>query len=142
VANLHAGSFNDAYFSSSTSTDWLIYVQGYNGNGTRTLLYGVGFDASRNLNTGTPVNGLDIQPAAECSPLTEFLNSGTDRLYLSLLSGVHRLDDFIINLIVAETGGTSGIIVDNMSTQSQASSIYFTTLGGHAAVKLTQSGLE
>jgi len=32
-------------------------------------------------------------------------------------------------LLVAESGDTSGIIVDNVSTAAQASSIYFTTLG-------------
>ena len=50
-------------------------------------------------------------------------------------------------------GGTSGIIWDNTSTQAQASSVYFSTLGTnvniggcngniHCAVKLTQLGLN
>jgi len=46
-------------------------------------------------------------------------------------------------------GGTSGIIVDNASSQPQASSIYFGTLNSLSlcsnktcAVKLTQSTLE
>ena len=35
------------------------------------------------------------------------------------------------------------MIVDNVGSQGQASSIYFTTLGGsHSAVKLTQSALQ
>jgi len=41
-----------------------------------------------------------------------------------------------------ETGGTSGIIVDNTSGSAQASSIYFSNLGSNTAVKLTQSGLQ
>jgi hypothetical protein len=55
-----------------------------------------------------------------------------------------------------EDGGTSGIVVDNVSTEAQASSIYFTPLGftvgwsGSAgpctltgcAVKATQVGLQ
>jgi len=46
-------------------------------------------------------------------------------------------------ITATETGGTSGIIVDNVGSQGQASSIYFTTLGGsHSAVKLTQSALQ
>ena len=50
------------------------------------------------------------------------------------------------------TGGTSGIIIDNMAIQAQASSIYFTTLAktttvcgatsAFCAVKLTQAGLN
>jgi len=147
--NIHAGAFNDAYFSSSTSANWLIYVQGYNGGGNHVFLYGAGFDASRNLIAGTPANGLNIHSSiVECSPFTEILNSGTDRLFLALTSGT--LDGFNINAFptgtfatAAETGGTSGITVDNISSQGQASSIYFATLGGtHSAVKLTQSALQ
>jgi hypothetical protein len=51
-----------------------------------------------------------------------------------------------------EAGGTSGIVVDDVSAAAQASSIYFTTLsnatcgdnvaGGGCVVKLTQSGLN
>jgi hypothetical protein len=50
---------------------------------------------------------------------------------------------------IAEAGGASGIIVDNVSASNQASSIYFTTLassascgGNFCAVKLTQGGLQ
>ena len=55
---------------------------------------------------------------------------------------------------VAETGGTSGIVVDNVgntTTFQQASSLYFSNLanttcngiaGGACAIKLTQSGLQ
>ncbi len=57
---------------------------------------------------------------------------------------------------IPEDGGTSGIVVDNVSTEAQASSIYFTPLGytkggaGSAgpctasgcAVKVTQVGLQ
>jgi hypothetical protein len=148
--NLHSPTFNDAYFSSMNSATWLIYVQGYNGGGNHTFLYAAGFDASRNLVTGTPANSTTLHVTAlETSPLTEFLNGATDRLFLSLLSQ-NTLDAFNINAFptatsatATETGGTSGIIVDNVSAQNQASSIYFTTLGGsHNAVKLTQSALQ
>jgi hypothetical protein len=39
-------------------------------------------------------------------------------------------------------GGTSGIVVDNVSASPQASSVYFSVLSAHTAVKLTQSGLN
>jgi len=148
--NLHAGAFNDAYFSSANSAAWLLYVCGYNGGGTQSFLFGVGFAASRSIIAGTPANSLNFAGVgvAECSPFTEILNSGTDRLFLSFLSGT--LDGFNINAFptgtfatAPETGGTSGMIVDNVGSQGQASSIYFTTLGGsHSAVKLTQSALQ
>ena len=148
--NIHAPAFNDAYFSNATSTTWLIYVQGYNGGGIKTFLYAAGFDASRNLVAGTPANSITVRsPAVEVSPLTEFLNAGTDRLFLSLIAH-DTLDAFNINTFptvtsatVTELGGTSGIIVDNVSAQNQASSIYFATLAGsHAAVKVTQAALQ
>jgi hypothetical protein len=56
--------------------------------------------------------------------------------------------------IGAENGGTSGMIVDNVRSSGQASSLYFSTLGaaacgtsggGHvsaSAVKRTQAGLQ
>jgi len=43
---------------------------------------------------------------------------------------------------LAATGGTSGIIVDNESGLTQASSIYYATKTGATLVKATQSGLH
>ena len=43
---------------------------------------------------------------------------------------------------LAATGGTSGIIVDNNSSDSQASSIYYATKTGSTLVKATQSALQ
>ena len=50
-------------------------------------------------------------------------------------------------LPVTEAGGTTGIIIDNLNSASEASSIYFATLGNascgaRCAVKLTQGGLQ
>jgi len=42
----------------------------------------------------------------------------------------------------AESGGTSGIIVDNVSASSGASQVYFSTLSGGTAVQASQSGLS
>jgi hypothetical protein len=43
---------------------------------------------------------------------------------------------------LAAAGGTSGIIVDNDSSLTQASSIYYGTKTGGTLVKATQSGLN
>jgi hypothetical protein len=40
-----------------------------------------------------------------------------------------------------ETGGTSGIVVDNQSAVGGASQIYFAVLGTASAVQAAQSGL-
>jgi hypothetical protein len=149
---MHAGDFNDAYFSSGTSTNWLFYVMGL--SGTEIALYGVGFNSSRVMNSGTPA---DVAPvpssvAVEFSPVTEFLNGATDQLFLSGL--VNASPNFLEYTITAfptnptagvQEGllGTSGIVIDNDSSDVQASSMYFGTLGGtNTAVKLTQAGLE
>ena len=86
--NIHAPSFNDAYYSSLTSTDWLLYEFASDADGTEVALYGVSFDANHNMTTGTPaeVNTLAFTTLApfELSPSTEFLN-GEDRLFDSAI---------------------------------------------------------
>jgi hypothetical protein len=46
------------------------------------------------------------------------------------------------NPALASAGGTSGIIVDNDSSLTEASSIYYATKTGATMVKATQSGLN
>jgi hypothetical protein len=174
---LHAPAFNAFYLYSAISSNWVILSCGYNAAGTNVYLFDIGFnvamDGTREMKTGTPpaANQVELFPRVDqCSPLTEFLNSPglplppTDWLFLSH-TAVGYVRNYNITTItntgfpggytytgnVAEPGGTSGIIVDNESTEAQASSIYFSTLGpnvcgitgnGRCAVKLTQSGLE
>jgi hypothetical protein len=108
--------------------------------------------------------------ASVMSPLTEFYNAsvGVDYLFVGVNANPTELYTFAlpnpleIGLGLAPTslatntadiaGGTSGIIVDNDSTDAQASSIYFGTLAtstticgtpaAYCAVKLTQAALE
>jgi hypothetical protein len=147
----------------SGSTEWFFYACGVaSGGTTNPVLYRVGFNASRTMNAtadGTTVS-LSANNGEACSPLTEFYNS-VDRLFLGLLTSAQvEFFDISTSLTpalggtggvapVAEPGGTSGIIVDNVSMANQASSIYFSTLATSAscgtnfcAVKLTQGGLQ
>jgi hypothetical protein len=160
--NLHAPSFNDGYFSSVLSSHWLIYDWALNAGGNNIMLYGPTFGAGHVMNGGTPANTLDVggSTPVEFSPTTEFLNGSSDQLMVSgLTSATPNFIEFNLNVYVAlfpngfppsgiagatasETGGTSGIIVDNNSSSAQASSIYFGGLGLNTAVKLTQSGLD
>ncbi|MFZ0138379.1 MAG: hypothetical protein WAK89_15035 [Candidatus Sulfotelmatobacter sp.] len=108
--------------------------------------------------------------ASVMSPLTEFYNAsaGVDYLFVGVNANPTELYTFALPnpLEIAQgdtptalatntadvAGGTSGIIVDNDSTDAQASSIYFGTLAtstticgstaAYCAVKLTQSGLD
>jgi hypothetical protein len=156
--NLHLPGFNEDYFSSGTSSNWLLYEYSANNGGSSSSLWGIGFGANHVMNTGTPTNVLTgTSGAFERSPITTFFNGTTDFLFSSDLgasvgdSGVANYDitgSFpTTNLaFTAEGEGTSGIIVDNDSGAAQASSIYFGVLGtgsnANSAVKLTQSGLE
>ncbi|MGD0906501.1 MAG: hypothetical protein ABSA96_02895 [Candidatus Acidiferrales bacterium] len=151
--SMHAADFNDAYFSSGTSTNWLLYDMGLNAGGTQIVLYGVGFGAGHVMDTGTPADSFAVSGStpAEFSPVTEFLNGTTDQLFVSgLLNSTNFLEFNIstfpggIAAFASEgTLGTSGIVIDNSSASSQASSMYFGTLGGtDTAVKLTQNGLN
>lgn len=169
AAPLHAGTLNDAYFNAATNvtgstSEWFFYACGAGaGAATNPVLYRVGFNGTpRKLNTTANATtvALSANGGEQCSPITE-LKNGVDRIFLGLLTTA-RVEFFDISTTttptlggtgavapVAEAGGTSGIIVDNVSPIAQASSIYFTTLANSAncgatrcGVKLTQGGLQ
>jgi hypothetical protein len=158
VAPMHSPAFNDAYYTSATSTNWILYQVGYSSAANLTL-YGATFSATRTLTTGTPTNTNNFGThIGEYAPLTEFNNAGTDRLFFGILHtpvvNVFNMGAFPINSFPAgvtppgasvgsgATAGPSGMIVDNIGTDPQASSIYFGALGSNTAVKLTQAGLK
>jgi hypothetical protein len=116
---------------------------------------------------------IDEVTHAQCSPFTEIYNVSTDYLFfgegLSGGGGFGRLYGWTLGdasstteaateingsplTYPTATGGTSGIVIDNISTEAQASSIYFTTLAtstttcgstsAYCAIKLTQSALQ
>jgi hypothetical protein len=158
--NLHAPAFNEDYFSDTTASNWLLYEYSANTGGGNISLWGIGFTGSHAMNPGTPTHhGSEAIGAFERSPITTFFNGTTDYLFSSSLnaglnSGVANYNitggtfaAIGANLAFAQEGlGTGGIIVDNDSSDPQASSIYFGVLGtgtnANSAVKLTQSGLE
>jgi len=103
-----------------------------------------------------------------CTVTGATATGGPDYLFMGVAENTTELYSFLLpdSLLVASgalattlatnttdvAGGTSGIIVDNNSSEGQASSIYFGTLAtsnsicgttaAYCAVKLTQSGLE
>jgi len=149
---MHAGYFNDAYFSSGTSSSWLFYMMGL--SGTNIALYGVGFGANHVMTSGAAgsVFAVGGSSAAEFSPLTEFLNGSTDQAFVSGLTSITPNflaaqinafpGSFASFTFASEGNGTSGIVIDNSSASNQASSMYFGTLVANTAVKLTQAGLN
>jgi hypothetical protein len=171
-----AGSFDNIYFTSanSASPTGNLYVCG-NPGGNATL-YRVPITANV---MGTPSAMATAMSTAgtTCSPVTEILNGSTDWIFVSVQASSNTASPIgcpapaggcIMSFNVtagttptataakaAASGGTSGIVVDNVSASAQASSLYFTYLSNAAigaacngvtgvgcAVKLTQSGLQ
>ena len=175
-AAAHIGAFDNAYFSfTGTGTNnghlYVCGTEGINPNPGSAALYRVGFTgATMNSTSSDGPLQLVTSGSAGCSPLTEFFNpnasGGTEFLFVSVTancsatlgaSGCIRAfnitggfpADTASAPTVAEDGGTSGIVVDNVNLSSGASSIYFSTqadavknVTGSNAIKLTQSGLQ
>jgi hypothetical protein len=153
VFNLHEPAFNNAYYTSPTTTGALIYVAAYNGAGNEIELYGYCFNASSvlaNCPGVTPAGPeavvLNTAPGSqlEYSPLTEFYNTTTsnDLLFVSVIQnrnpniGLFNINSFPAAATLAastqEGNGASGMVVDNNSASNQASSIYFGALDATA----------
>jgi len=167
--NVHAPAFNDAYFTSPSSGNWILYdYASDNGNGGEIVLYGVTFNvatapnSAHIMDSGAPPNALNFAiGASEVSPLTEFFTTGgEDRLFagnlvatpgnvvsFNITSGFPAATEFS-NFPDTYGTGTSGIVADNVaSTFGQANSIYFGVQGTagtafDSVVKLTQSALQ
>jgi ABC-type transport system involved in cytochrome c biogenesis permease component len=111
---------------------------------------------------GPPADKFSIlgSTASEFSPVTEILNTPADFIVVRALESafpnlaVYDVNDFTVlfpnvfpytgnqGATFAEGNGTTGIVVDNVSTSEQASSIYFGVPSLNTAVKLTQCGLN
>lgn len=171
-ANIYAGAFDDNYYTNPQTG--FLYVCGYTAapSVANPVLYRLGFAASGKMNTLKDTTSLtlaDSGTSAPCSPMAELRTaSGKDELFVSVQNGCLASGGGTGGCIMSfditsgfpspssaarpEAGGTSGIVVDNISAAAQASNIYFTTLsdttcgdslsGGGCAVKLTQTGLN
>jgi len=177
-APLHLGAFDNTYLNSSAgSISGFLYVCGKGAADFPTLRQ-IGFDSSGTM-SNVSLRVLQVGNIAgtggQCSPLTEIFNSGTDFMFFSVQSGGRSNAGFncggqgcVMSAVVTggfpsgvaaslpEAGGTSGIIIDNVGTFGQDSSLYFSRLGQSTltscggsgsslvgcAIKLTQSGLN
>jgi hypothetical protein len=163
------GTFDNTYFT---------------GNGTTGNIYtcsdGVLYQIPLSTITSSTVNTFSTptSAAAKCSPVSEFYNTTTsiDWIFMSAAANVTKSGGnttctgaCVLNYNVttssnttgtptaglAETGGTSGIVIDNAASGG-GSEIYFTSLGGSTcagngttgsgtgscAVQATQAGLQ
>jgi len=160
-AGPYSPDFNNDWYAGSGTP--LMYVAG-TGPGTVPTLYSVGFNGSgvMNSNPNPPIAAL-ATGTADSSPVTEFYNAslGKDYIFvgvsnnciatnsggaagcvmsLDITDGFPTVD--ASSTALAAAGGTTGIIVDNNSSLTEASSIYYATKVGASLVKATQSGLN
>ena len=152
------GAFDDAYYSSGGTGN--LYACGT--SGTVNALWKIPIAGGV---MGTPVVGPLLTTAnVACSPITEFLNGTTDRMFLSVADSAVAVGP--INCLAASgcimsfditntstwstststaatatvTGGTSGIIIDNSASDVGASQIYFTPLSDQTCTTSATSG--
>jgi len=151
---LSSGTFDNAYYTSSSpsSPSGHIYVVG--NTGANNTLYQVAITSNVMSTTATAgptlSNNFTNGYYAAGLPVAEFSNGGHDYVFVSVLGfglptncsdslneGCVMTFDVTSGSIsgntapvgaVVEAGGTSGIIVDNASTFGGASNIYFTPL--------------
>jgi hypothetical protein len=170
--------FSNEYYS-GTLTGAYVYGIGTDTSTDYPALYNVGFTTGFKMNSTTANGPLDLATAknVDASAVTEFYNAtlAKDFLFFGVFNNceasgvtggcVRALDitsgfptsanpkSGTSNAILAASGGTSGITVDNNSSSTEASSIYFITLGtatdsttcasgDYCLIKATQSGLD
>ncbi len=144
----------------------VMYVAGTDTTtGTVPTLYAAGIAISEFAPelTGASTSTALATDAADSSPVTEFYNAttGTDYLFVGVTNNCAATNGggtggCVMSLditggaptvsagttAISADGGSTGIVVDNDSTDSQASSIYYATQTGATLVKATQSGLN
>jgi hypothetical protein len=174
------GDFDNAYFTAGPKTGaGTLYACGTQANNAaKPSLYALSFTAPNGLMNAAPamsdnrhINGA-ANPAGTCSPLLDFFDGTTDRLFVGAgnfggTTGANLVTEWNVNTripssatlpnnsAVNEWGGSSAFTVDNVAATPQAASIYFGTLRpppagnttpcgatNFCAVKLTQSGLQ
>jgi hypothetical protein len=178
--DLYSGSPDNTYFDSgSTASLARYYVCGLDSAGNDSELYEFGFDSITGQLNSSPSAMLPVTSAinSPCSPVTEIYNpnaagGATDWLFLGVSD--HGLPTgsgcnnnpcvFQFNITsapstlsingfaqLAQNKGIGGITVDNVSTLSETSNIYFVGLGanvctsggnGACATKMHQSDLK
>jgi hypothetical protein len=150
----YTGDFDNIYYSSADGTGSM-YVCSTNAG--KTAMWRIPVTAGV---LQTPVPGPTLASAnVDCSPVTEFNNGTTDRIFLSVTGSalaappiscpftlatfgcvmsfdVTTSAGWNVNTPTAategESGGTSGIVIDNSTAATGTSQIYFTPLYGWA----------
>ena len=149
-------AFSHEFFTDPSTG--IVSLCGTGADDTTPWQYTFGF-TGRTMNTPSSFSQqLLTSPTAQCTGWTEFfnpnINGGTDFFFFGLTSDCDAVGtnggcvaEILggtepMNATALVAGGPSGVVIDNYSTASQASSIYLTSLNGNVAYKFTQDGLQ
>ncbi len=145
--NAHSGTFDNAFWVNGSTSGHMIacgFVQS-GGAPADPKMYFFPFASHVITSTGSSSFQINTTKGDECSPLTEFYNGTTDRLFF----GVGSSDGFLESSTITTSlttptctgaptsscvtapnalGATSGIVIDNQLSNG-GTNIYFSTLG-------------
>jgi hypothetical protein len=179
----YVGTFDDLYYTNNApaNTGFMYACGTHTAAGvTVNSLWVIAVDSGVMDNTTVGLGPSLTTSLASCSPITEFNNGSTnnDRIFLSVsgnavtapqigcITNTGCIMSFDVDSILNSTsvttaranqsGGTSGIVVDNASASGGASQVYFTPLSdqacpgaggvgngtGGCAIQASQSGLN
>jgi len=148
--NVHAGTFDNAFWVNGSTSGHMIACGFVNDGGAPAdpEMYMFPFTAGVLSSSTTPGSSFQINTTKgdECSPLTEFYNGTTDRLFFGVGSsdGYLKSSTITTSLTTPTTctagaptsscvtspsvlGGTSGIVIDN-ELSNGGTNIYFSTM--------------
>ena len=148
--NIHAGTFDNAFWLTGTTSGHMIACGFVDGSSAKPLIpsnpqiYFFPFAGSVISSAGSSTFVVNSTVGNECSPLTEFYNGTTDRVFFGAGSSDGYLESSTItsslstpscsgaptsSCVTAPSalGGTSGIVIDNQLSNG-GTNIYFSTL--------------
>jgi hypothetical protein len=145
--NVHSGAFDNAFWVNGSTSGHMIACGFVNNGGapSKPQMYLFPFASNLITSTGATTFLINNTKGDECSPLTEFYNGATDRMFFGVGSSK---DGFLESSTVTTSlttptctgaptsscvispsalGGTSGIVIDNQLSNG-GTNIYFSTL--------------
>jgi hypothetical protein len=149
--NVHSGTFDNAFFVNGSTSGHMIACGFLEAGGKPAPpeMYFFPFASNVITSTGSSSFQINTTKGDECSPLTEFYNGTTDRLFFGVGSTGGGGDGFLESSTITSSlatpncvgtptptcvtapkalGGTSGIVIDNQVSNG-GTNIYFSTLG-------------
>ena len=151
TGNVHSGTFDNTFWLNGTTAGHMIacgFVSGTSGNPlipSNPLMYFFPFASNVITSTGSSTFVINNTKGDECSPLTEFYDGTTDRMFFGaggLTDGFLESSTITTSLTTpictgaptsscvtssSALGGTSGIVIDNQLSNG-GTNIYFSTL--------------